>query len=133
MALLYACHPLQTYERSHPPEGQEVQKSSSPYCKYNDMTLSLWVSCLFLTGIVGAFIGSYTNSRWGRRPTMVMGGISFTLGAVLMCTSTTTIQLTIGRLVMGLGVGFCVQTGPMFLAEVAPFHVRGLFNTLVRL
>ena len=31
----------------------------------------------------------------------------------------------------GLGVGFCVQTGPLFLSEIAPFHLRGMFNTLV--
>jgi hypothetical protein len=38
--------------------------SDDPYCKNNDVALSLFVSSLFLTGIVGAFAGSWTCNAW---------------------------------------------------------------------
>jgi hypothetical protein len=33
------------------------------------------------------------------------------------------------RLVWLAGVGICVMCGPLFLSELAPYHLRGAFNT----
>jgi MFS family permease len=32
-----------------------------------------------------------------------------------------------------VGVGVAVQAGPLFLSEIAPFHLRGAFNTQFQL
>jgi len=71
--------------------------------------------------------------RLGRRITMMLGGACFVLGAAVMALSPDVVMLVVGRLVLGLGVGLCVQTGPLFLSEIAPFHLRGFFNTLFQL
>jgi MFS family permease len=101
---------------------------SDPFCKYNDPVISFFVAALFLAGIFGAFLGSWTNKWRGRRPTMMLGGACFLVGAVLMCAASHTAMLVIGRVCLGIGVGICVQCGPLFLSELAPYHLRGMFN-----
>ncbi|KAI8472941.1 MAG: general substrate transporter [Monoraphidium minutum] len=99
-----------------------------PFCKYDDPVISFFVAVLFLAGIFGAFLGSWTNKWWGRRPTMLLGGGCFLGGAVLMAAASHVAMLVIGRVLLGVGVGLSVQCGPLFLSEIAPAHLRGLFN-----
>lgn len=81
----------------------EAHADKDAFCKYNDPLLQLFVSVLFLAGIVGAFLGSFTAKQWGRRPTMMLGGLCFLIGAVLMAPAVHVAMLIIGRVVMGLG------------------------------
>jgi MFS family permease len=81
----------------------EHHADKDAFCKYNDPLLQLFVSVLFLAGIVGAFLGSFTAKKWGRRPTMMLGGLCFLAGAVLMAPAVHVAMLIVGRVVMGLG------------------------------
>lgn len=121
------------FQRRFFPEVLEHQGEGDAFCKYNDPLLQLFVSVLFLAGIFGAFIGSFTSKRLGRRPTMMLGGLFFLIGAVLMAPAVHVAMLIVGRVAMGLGVGICVQCGPLFLSELAPYHLRGAFNTQFQL
>lgn len=42
-------------------------------------------------------------------------------------------QLVIGRLVLGVGVGFATQATPLYLSEMAPYNLRGGLNILFQL
>lgn len=81
----------------------EHHADKDAFCKYNDPLLQLFVSVLFLAGIIGAFLGSFTSKRWGRRPTMMLGGLFFLIGAILMAPAVHVAMLIIGRVAMGLG------------------------------
>jgi hypothetical protein len=116
-----APNPPQVYASKH-------EATRDPFCKYNDPVISFFVAALFLAGIFGAFLGSWTNKWRGRRPTMMLGGCFFLLGAVLMCAASHVAMLVVGRVSLGVGVGICVQCGPLFLSELAPYHLRGMFN-----
>lgn len=61
---------------------------------------------------------------------MIIGGNFFLIGAIVMAVAVNTGMLIFGRVMLGLGVGVSVQSGPLFLSELAPYHLRGLFNTL---
>eukprot|EP00877_Chromochloris_zofingiensis_P002379 jgi/Chrzof1/12141/Cz06g22210.t1 len=113
--------------------NKDHEVSSDPYCKYDDPILQLFVSCLFLAGIVGAFLASFTCAKCGRKWTMIIGGNFFLIGAIVMAVAVNTGMLIFGRVMLGLGVGVSVQSGPLFLSELAPYHLRGLFNTLFQL
>eukprot|EP00775_Hariotina_reticulata_P013342 gene13342-13470_t len=121
------------FQRRFFPQVLEKHNDKDAFCKYNDPVLQLFVSVLFLAGILGAFTGSFTARRFGRRPTMVLGGGFFLAGAVLLAPAVHVAMLILGRVCMGLGVGICVQCGPLFLSELAPFHLRGAFNTQFQL
>lgn len=55
------------------------------------------------------------------------------MGAILLAAAVHVSMLIVGRVIMGLGVGIAVQCGPLFLSELAPFHMRGAFNTQFQL
>jgi sugar porter (SP) family MFS transporter len=107
--------------------------SQSPYCKHNEELVSLFVSSLFLAGIVGALVASVTSRKFGRRNTMLAGGVAFLIGAVLMSCAVHMAMLIAGRLAMGLGVGLTTQASPLFLSEMAPYKYRGALNIMFQL
>jgi len=81
----------------------EKHNDKDAFCIYNDPLLQLFVSVLFLAGIVGAFIGSFTARRFGRKPTMILGGGFFLAGAVLLAPAVHVAMLILGRFCMGIG------------------------------
>lgn len=91
------------------PSVLEPHGADSAFCKYNDPLLTFFVSVLFLTGIVGAIIGSYASNHYGRRITMMLGGAGFLAGAALMAPAVHISMLILGRAVMGLGKPACAR------------------------
>jgi len=83
--------------------------NSSPFCQDNDQMLQLFTSCLFLAGAASALVGMFTSSRYGRKTTMMLGGLCFLIGTALVASAYSTAQLGIGRVVLGFGVGFATQ------------------------
>lgn len=49
----------------------------------------------------------------------------FTVGAVLQGAAYTIAQMSVGRLIVGFGVGSASMVVPMYIAEIAPTKVRG--------
>eukprot|EP00775_Hariotina_reticulata_P001911 gene1911-2244_t len=106
---------------------------NDPFCKYDDHLLQLFTSCLFLAGAVAAIVGSYTCRRFGRRPTMMAGGFCFLVGSGLAAGAVHIAMLVLGRVVLGVGVGFATQATPLYLSEMAPFKLRGALNLLFQM
>jgi SP family myo-inositol transporter-like MFS transporter 13 len=77
----------------------------------------------------GAFIGAVaaglTADRFGRKGAIYMGCFLFISGAVLQAASYSLAQMTVGRLVVGFGVGSAAMIVPLYIAEVAPAKYRG--------
>ncbi|KAL0334757.1 UNVERIFIED_CONTAM: Polyol transporter 5 [Sesamum radiatum] len=67
------------------------------------------------------------HSDWiGRRLTIVLAGVIFLFGALLMGLATNYAFLMVGRFVAGIGVGYALMIAPVYTAEVAPASCRGL-------
>lgn len=49
----------------------------------------------------------------------------FTIGAILQATAYSIAQMSVGRLVVGFGVGSAAMVVPLYIAEIAPTRVRG--------
>lgn len=77
----------------------------------------------------GAFIGAIAAGavadRFGRKVTIYMGCFLFTVGAVLQAAAYSIAQMTVGRLVVGFGVGSAAMIVPLYIAEIAPAQYRG--------
>lgn len=76
------------------------------YCKYDSQSLQAFTSSLYLAGLIAAFFASYTTRTWGRKKTMLVGGLAFFLGAILNGAAQNLAMLIIGRILLGTGVGF---------------------------
>lgn len=106
---------------------------TNAYCQFDDQLLQLFTSSLYLAGAITAIVGMWTCKNLGRRTTMLFGGIAFLVGTVLAASAFNIGQLVVGRVVLGIGVGFATQSTPLYLAEVAPYRLRGALNMMFQL
>ncbi len=73
----------------------------------------------------GAICAGLSADRFGRKIAIYLGCILFIIGAILQATAFSLAQMTVGRLVVGLGVGSAAMIVPLYIAEVAPAKYRG--------
>ncbi|XP_074272659.1 sugar transport protein 5-like [Silene latifolia] len=99
------------------------------YCVYDSQLLTSFTSSLYIAGLIASVVAGRVTATSGRKFTMVLGGCTFFLGALINGASVNIAMLIIGRLLLGFGVGFTNQATPVYLSEVAPPKWRGAFNT----
>ncbi|KAL8192807.1 hypothetical protein R6Q57_027255 [Mikania cordata] len=100
----------------------------SNYCKFDSQLLTSFTSSLYIAGLVATFFASPVTRAFGRRPSILIGGVAFLAGAALGGAAYNIYMLIIGRVLLGVGVGFANQSVPLYLSEMAPSHYRGAFN-----
>lgn len=76
------------------------------YCKYNNQGLAAFTSSLYLAGLVATLIASPITRKYGRRGSILCGGISFLIGATLNASAVNMAMLLLGRIMLGVGIGF---------------------------
>ncbi|KAL8621780.1 hypothetical protein ACOMHN_016267 [Nucella lapillus] len=90
----------------------------------------LVVSVTILAAFVAALFGGFLSDRFGRRICTILASIIFTVGAVILGIAQNVAMLIAGRLTLGLGIGIASMTVPVYIAEVAPPHLRGRLLTI---
>ncbi|KAI4335603.1 hypothetical protein L6164_014237 [Bauhinia variegata] len=100
------------------------------YCKYNNQGLAAFTSSLYLAGLVASLVASPVTRKYGRRTSIIGGGISFLIGSVLNASAVNLAMLILGRIMLGVGIGFGNQAVPLYLSEMAPTHLRGGLNMM---
>lgn len=54
---------------------------------------------------IGAIVAGVTADKYGRKPSTWFASVLFTIGAIVQASSYTIAQMSIGRILIGLGVG----------------------------
>lgn len=106
----------------------DAAKHESQYCKFDSELLTLFTSSLYLAALVASFVASVVTRIFGRKMSMFIGGVSFLIGSILNGIAMNVPILIIGRLLLGVGVGFANQSVPVYLSEMAPAKLRGALN-----
>ncbi|CAM6085441.1 unnamed protein product [Calypogeia fissa] len=109
------------------------QGTGNNYCKYNNQELQLFTSSLYIAGLIATFAAGYTSRRFGRLLTMRVAASCFVIGTVLCASAPVLYVVIIGRVILGIGVGFANQAVPLYLSEMAPTNLRGGLNILFQL
>ncbi|CAN4113834.1 unnamed protein product [Withania somnifera] len=107
---------------------KSLKEGGSQYCKFNDHLLQLFTSSLYLAALVASFAASITTKTFGRKISMLIGGLIFLIGAVLNGIAMNLGVLILGRLLLGVGIGYANQSVPVYLSEMAPPKLRGALN-----
>ncbi|CAA2990283.1 sugar transport 1-like [Olea europaea subsp. europaea] len=107
--------------------------STNQYCKFDSQILTLFTSSLYLAALVASFFASTMTKKFGRRKSMMLGGIIFLVGAIINAAAVHISMLIIGRVLLGIGVGFANQSVPLYLSEMSPYNYRGTFNVCFQL
>ena len=83
--------------------------TENAYCKFDSHLLTLFTSSLYVAALVASFFASTITRVFGRKPTMFLGGLVFLVGSILNGVAEGVVVLIIGRLLLGVGVGFANQ------------------------
>ncbi|KAI3952758.1 hypothetical protein MKW92_035287 [Papaver armeniacum] len=103
-------------------------KNISNYCKFDSQLLTAFTSSLYLASLIACFFASYVTRIYGRKPSIIVGGAAFVIGSVFGGAAVNIEMLIIGRILLGIGVGFANQSVPLYLSEMAPAKYRGAIN-----
>ncbi|CAI9115049.1 OLC1v1015883C1 [Oldenlandia corymbosa var. corymbosa] len=114
-------------------QKEALDHSTSQYCKFDNQILTLFTSSLYLAALVSSFFGSWVTKKFGRKLTMASGSIVFLVGAALNAAAFHVSMLIVGRILLGIGVGFANQSVPIYLSEITPPRIRGRFNVCFQL
>ncbi|KAI7889634.1 general substrate transporter [Mucor mucedo] len=83
---------------------------------------------------LGAWVTTYPTSWFmdtiGRRWTIMVGTLIFIVGGVLQTASSTFVQIMMGRVIAGFGIGFLSTVLPVYTAELSRAHNRGRVTVL---
>ncbi|MCH6471408.1 sugar porter family MFS transporter [Sinomonas terrae] len=80
---------------------------------------------LVFAAAIGAIFGGRLSDAWGRRKTIILLAVLFFAGTVAVVFTPNFEVLVVGRILLGLAVGGASTVVPVFLAELAPFEIRG--------
>lgn len=92
--------------------------------------ITSWVT---LGALVGALVAGVLADRLGRRITILLAALLFSVGALMEALAPGTVVLVSGRLVVGFGVGVASVAAPLYAAEQAPTRLRGRFVSIYQL
>lgn len=85
---------------------EEDTGAVSNYCKFNSQLLTSFTSSLYIAGLISSFFASSFTRDFGRRPSILIGGAAFLMGAILGAAAINVYMLILGRILLGIGVGF---------------------------
>ncbi|MBO0803395.1 MAG: sugar porter family MFS transporter [Nocardiopsaceae bacterium] len=88
-------------------------------------TQGVVTSSLLFGAAVGAITGGRLSDAWGRRKTIILLAVLFFIGALTCVVAPSFGVMVAGRIILGLAVGAASTVVPVFLAELAPFEIRG--------
>lgn len=83
--------------------------------------------------VVGAMFGGIPNDKWGRKNTLIVIGILYTVSAIGSALVSDPWLFAFFRFLGGLGVGASTIAAPAFISEIAPAAKRGQLVALYQL
>ncbi len=98
--------------------------------------IGIVISSLIFAAAIGALVCGKLSDAWGRRRTIILLAVLFFVGTLLVIFSpagpeygtfspTGYAVLVTGRILLGIAVGGASTVVPVYLAELAPYEIRG--------
>ncbi|KAI0811033.1 general substrate transporter [Irpex lacteus] len=109
------------------------RKYGLPTCiPMSDATFSVVTAVYTVGGLLGSLVANVVMDRWGRRGAVRASAVMFAIGSGIMGMSASLSPLIFGRLLVGIGAGFGLCVGPIFLSEIAPTKIQGAVGVLTQ-
>jgi sugar porter (SP) family MFS transporter len=96
------------------------------YFQLNSGQLSGWAnSCALLGCLLGSLLSGGMSDKFGRKKLLLASAFLFAVSSVLTGWAPTFAWFVVWRIVGGVAIGMASNLSPMYIAEVAPAHLRG--------
>jgi MFS transporter, SP family, xylose:H+ symportor len=82
-------------------------------------------SCALLGCLLGSLATGALSDRFGRKPLLVLAALLFAASSVLTGWAGSFSAFVAWRITGGVAIGMASNLSPMYIAEVAPAHLRG--------
>src|SRR4051794_9089676 len=82
-------------------------------------------SCALIGCLLGSIISGGLSDRLGRKPLLIASAILFAISSVLTGWAQSFWWFVVWRMSGGIAIGMASNLSPMYIAEVAPAHLRG--------
>ena len=92
-----------------------------------------YVGCALIGSIVGVAFAGVMSDKLGRRPTMFVSAVLFTVSAAGCAVSANFGWLVAYRIIGGLGIGIVSIVAPVYISEIAITRYRGQMVSLYQL
>ena len=92
-----------------------------------------YVGCALIGSIAGVLVAGMLSDFLGRKKTMLISALLFSISAIGCAVCGDFAQLVIFRIVGGVGIGIVSIVSPIYISEVAPAHVRGTMVSFYQL
>ena len=93
--------------------------------------LQAWAMSSALIGcVLGAVTSGVISEKYGRKWPLLLSALLFTVASLGTGIASTYQMFIVFRIIGGIGIGLASALSPMYIAEVAPAHLRGRFVSL---
>ena len=99
----------------------------------DDINKGWYVGCALIGSIAGVSVAGIMSDRLGRKPTMFISAILFTVSAAGCAISFSFTTLVAYRIIGGVGIGIISIVAPVYISEIAITRYRGQMVSLYQL
>jgi len=93
--------------------------------------LQAWAMSSALIGcVLGAVVSGMVSDKFGRKWPLLLSAFLFTVASLGTGFASSYMGFIIFRIIGGIGIGLASALSPMYIAEIAPSHLRGRFVSL---
>jgi sugar porter (SP) family MFS transporter len=99
-----------------------------PFFHFDTTAAQGWAnSCALIGCLVGAVVSGGLSDKLGRKRLLLFAALLFTITSIGTALAQVSLTFIAWRLLGGVAIGLASNLSPMYIAEVAPAQLRGMF------
>ena len=99
----------------------------------DELAKGWYVGCALIGSIIGVLVAGVMSDFLGRKKTMLISALMFSISAIGCAVCADLTQLVIFRMIGGFGIGVVSVVSPAYISEVAVPEKRGMLVSLYQL
>ncbi|RGW95986.1 MFS transporter [Bacteroides stercoris] len=99
----------------------------------DEIQVGWFVGCALIGSIIGVLMAGKLSDRWGRKITMLVAAVFFSVSGIACAFVGTFEQLVVARILGGIGIGVVSIVSPLYISEISIAQYRGRLVSLYQL
>lgn len=99
----------------------------------DEIQVGWFVGCALIGSIIGVLMAGKLSDRWGRKVTMLVAAVFFSVSGIACAFVGSFEQLVVARILGGIGIGVVSIVSSLYISEVSIAQYRGRLVSLYQL